>query len=57
MIGYDPTASDIMEKTVIGVGNREKPTPGATGTLFIDDIGFGRPAAAVPLLHLLTSPK
>jgi hypothetical protein len=36
-----------VKKITIGVGNRQKPTPGAAGMLFIDDIGFGRPAAAV----------
>jgi hypothetical protein len=30
----------------IGVGNRDNPTVGGTGLIFIDDIGFGRPAAS-----------
>jgi hypothetical protein len=29
----------------IGVGDRDNPTTGGTGLIFIDDIGFGRPAA------------
>jgi len=29
----------------IGVGNRANPTAGGTGIVYIDDIGFGRPAA------------
>jgi hypothetical protein len=28
----------------IGVGNRDNPTADGTGLIFIDDIGFGRPA-------------
>ncbi len=32
----------------IGVGNRNNPVAGGTGTLFIDDIGFGRSAAVAP---------
>ena len=28
----------------IGVGNRDNPTAGETGIVFIDDIGFGKPA-------------
>jgi hypothetical protein len=30
----------------VGVGDRDNPTAGGTGLLFIDDIGYGRPAAA-----------
>jgi len=30
----------------IGVGDRNNPTAGGSGTIFIDDIGFGRPATA-----------
>jgi len=30
----------------IGVGDRKKTSPSGTGTLFIDDIGFGRSAVA-----------
>jgi hypothetical protein len=30
----------------IGVGDRDNPTSGGAGTVFIDDIGYGRPAAA-----------
>ena len=29
----------------IGVGDRHDPTSGGVGTLFIDDVGFGKPAA------------
>ena len=29
----------------IGVGDRDNPTSGGTGTVFIDDIGYGRPVA------------
>ena len=29
----------------IGVGDRDNPTPGGAGRVFIDDIGYGRPAA------------
>jgi hypothetical protein len=27
----------------IGIGNRTSPTAGGTGTIYIDDIGFGSP--------------
>jgi len=30
----------------IGVGDRDNPTSGGTGTVFIDDIGFGHPAVS-----------
>jgi hypothetical protein len=30
----------------IGVGDRDNPTAGGSGTIFVDDIGFGRPVAA-----------
>ena len=33
-----------VKKMIIGVGDRSKPTPGGAGRLYIDDIGFGRPA-------------
>jgi len=36
-------------KTIhIGVGDRKKSSPSGAGTLFIDDIGFGRSAAVAP---------
>ena len=34
-----------IEKMVIGVGSATSPTAGGTGTVYVDDIGFGRPAA------------
>ncbi|MDI9433467.1 MAG: hypothetical protein QM570_17265, partial [Planctomycetota bacterium] len=34
----------ISEMT-IGIGNHTSPTAGGTGTIYIDDIGFGRPVA------------
>jgi hypothetical protein len=33
-----------VKKVYIGVGDRTSPKPGGVGLLFIDDIGFGRPA-------------
>ena len=33
-----------VKSLVIGVGNRAAPAAGGTGTMFIDDIGFGRAA-------------
>ena len=33
-----------IEKMVIGVGSATAPTAGGAGTVYIDDIGFGRPA-------------
>jgi len=30
---------------VIGVGNKTAPVKGGAGTLFLDDLGFGRPVA------------
>ncbi len=34
-----------VEKMVIGVGSATAPTAGGAGTVYVDDIGFGRPAA------------
>ncbi len=34
-----------VQKLVIGVGSKTAPTAGGTGTVYVDDIGFGRPAA------------
>jgi len=30
---------------IIGVGDRDNPTAGGTGTIFVDDIGYGKPAS------------
>jgi hypothetical protein len=35
----------VVKKLTLGVGDRASPKPGATGKLYIDDIGVGRPAA------------
>ncbi|MCU0917665.1 MAG: hypothetical protein MUC88_24350, partial [Planctomycetes bacterium] len=35
-----------VKKLTLGVGDRASPTPGGAGRLYIDDIGFGRPASA-----------
>jgi len=35
-----------VQTLVIGVGNRAAPAAGGTGIVYIDDIGFGRPATA-----------
>jgi hypothetical protein len=32
-----------VKKLFLGVGNRAKPTPGGTGKLHFDDLGFGHP--------------
>jgi len=34
-----------VKKLTIGVGGRSNPQAGGAGMLYIDDIGFGRPAA------------
>jgi len=34
-----------VEKMSIGIGNHVNPTAGGTGIVYIDDIGYGRPAA------------
>jgi regulation of enolase protein 1 (concanavalin A-like superfamily) len=34
-----------VQTMYIGVGDRDNPTSGGTGTVFIDDIGFGRPTS------------
>ena len=34
-----------VAKVYIGVGDRDNPSAGGTGTIYVDDIGFGRPAA------------
>ncbi len=31
-----------IEKVSVGVGNRTSPAAGGTGTIYVDDIGFGR---------------
>ena len=36
---------NAVKSLTIGVGNRTSPVKGGAGTLFIDDIGYGRPAA------------
>ncbi len=41
--GVNPAS---IEKMTIGVGNRTSPAAGGTGTVYIDDIGFGRSAVA-----------
>jgi hypothetical protein len=35
-----------VEAIYIGLGSRENPTAGGAGMIFIDDVGFGRPASA-----------
>jgi hypothetical protein len=32
-----------VNKMSIGTGDRDNPTPGGAGVLFIDDIGVGKP--------------
>ncbi len=41
------TAVDLsaVEKMIVGVGDRNSPSVGTAGTIFIDDIGYGHPAA------------
>ncbi len=34
-----------IQKMAIGVGSKTSPAAGGTGTVYVDDIGFGRPAA------------
>jgi len=35
-----------VKKMTIGVGNRNKPTAGGTGVIYVDDIGVGHPLSA-----------
>jgi len=35
-----------IETVYVGVGDRANPTAGGAGTIFVDDIGYGRPARA-----------
>jgi hypothetical protein len=44
---FDSAGVDLaaVQKMYIGVGDPANPTAGTVGLLFIDDIGFGRPAA------------
>ncbi len=37
--------TDSIKKMIIGVGDKAKPASGATGLIYIDDIGYGRPAS------------
>ena len=45
----DLTAAGVkttkVQKLTIGAGDRNSPKAGGTGMLYIDDIGFGHPAA------------
>jgi hypothetical protein len=34
-----------VQKLAIGVGSKTSPVAGGTGIVYVDDIGFGRPAA------------
>ncbi|MBP8911857.1 MAG: hypothetical protein KBI32_10180, partial [Phycisphaerae bacterium] len=34
---------NAVKSLMIGVGNKAAPAKGGTGTVYIDDIGFGRP--------------
>ncbi|NLT78480.1 MAG: hypothetical protein GXX98_18320, partial [Planctomycetes bacterium] len=34
-----------IQTMVIGVGSKTSPTAGGAGTVYVDDVGFGRPAA------------
>ena len=34
---------NAVKSIVIGVGNKTAPVKGGTGTLFVDDLGFGKP--------------
>ena len=34
-----------VQLMTIGVGSATSPSAGGTGTVYIDDVGFGRPAA------------
>jgi len=36
---------NAVKSVVIGVGNKAAPVKGGAGTLFIDDLGFGKPIA------------
>lgn len=40
--------ANSIKKMAIGVGDRDKPASGATGLLYIDDIGYGRSAPTQP---------
>jgi hypothetical protein len=33
-----------VQTMIIGVGSKSSPKAGGTGTVYIDDIGYGRPA-------------
>lgn len=35
-----------IQKIVVGIGSRTSPTAGGTGIVYVDDIGYGRPASA-----------
>ncbi len=34
-----------VKKIIIGVGDKASPKAGGAGKLYLDDIGFGRPAS------------
>jgi hypothetical protein len=35
-----------IARMIVGVGDRDNPTAGGAGLIFVDDIGYGKPAAA-----------
>ena len=37
-----------IQTMFIGVGDRDNPTAGGSGILYVDDIQFGRPDTAMP---------
>jgi len=43
--GFAGVTLSRVEKMTIGVGNRTSPAAGGKGTIYIDDVGFGRPVA------------
>jgi len=43
--GFTGVTLSRVEKVTIGVGNRTSPAAGGKGTIYIDDVAFGRPVA------------
>ncbi len=41
---FDGVTLSEVKRMAIGVGNRANPAAGGRGTVYVDDIGFGRPA-------------
>jgi hypothetical protein len=45
---FDGVALSAVQKVYLGVGDRDNPTPGGAGLIFVDDLEFGHPIGGPP---------